>query len=682
MKISIEWLKEYVDVPEDLERLKQDLSMIGLVVESVTTLEAVTVLELEVTSNRPDCLSHIGIAREIAALYDRPLRHPAVCLNLQCREDPVPFTVEIADPDLCPRYLGVVLDQIRVKPSPCWMQQRLESAGVRPVNNIVDATNYVLLEMGHPLHAFDFARLRRGKVVVARAADGQKIVTLDGVERQLDGEMLLINDGEGPVAIAGVMGGLHSEISNDTRTVLLECAYFEPASVRRTSKKLGLSTEASYRFERGADWDNTLAATARTCQLIEQLAGGRIAGSLQDVYPRRKEPVRITLQRRHAESLMGVSLTDEFVEATLGRLHFQLARTGEGAWQVTCPSYRPDMELEADLIEELARYYGYQNIPTTIPRNQSAGIASPAHQFESATRGILLGFGYTEAVNLSFEGESEHRRFPPLAGGRVALRNPLTEDTQFMRTTLAAGLVRSAKHNFNHGIRQVKLFEIGRVYCLGADGIPLEKDALGILGTGDDARPSWTHSSGNYDFFQLKGIVSGLFRGMRSAPADTLPTAEVPWLNPADAAALIVQGSCVGFLGSLHPELAEEYKLKQTIYLAEIDFRRLCEHVFCPASYVALPRYPPVERDFSIVVPRSLTYGEICGGISGLGIAELAHIELIDVYEGEKIPAGKLGMTLRLTFQDRERTLTVDRVQGFGDNIVNFLRVTYGAELR
>ncbi len=682
MKISIDWLKEYLDVPESPEKLQADLTLSGLVVESITRMGNDVVLEIEVTSNRPDCLSHVGVARELSALYQRPLRFPAARKRLRIPAERIPFSIEIRDPDLCPRYVGIVLDNVRLGPSPDWMQKRLEAAGMRPLNNIVDITNYVLLELGHPLHAFDFAALREGRIVVSRAGEGQKITTLDGIDRQLDSEMLLINDGRGPVAIAGVMGGLHSEISLSTTTVLLECAYFRPSSVRRTSKKLGLSTEASYRFERGADWDGTVPAIARTCQLIAELAGGRIAGSVQDVYPNVIPPVQIDLQRRHAESLLGVSLEDSFIESTLARLNFKLKRKGKSAWIVTCPTYRADMELEADLVEEIARFHGYQNIPTTIPASKSAGVPAPGSFCESAARRILLGMGYCEAVNLSFAAEQEHLEFPPLAGERVAVKNPLTEDTQYMRTTVAAGLVKATRNNFNHDNREVRLFEIGRVYHRGPGGAPVEKKMLGIAGTGSYSGLNWVQSEEVYDFFHIKGMVELLLQGMRCQAPEIAGVAEAPWLNPADGSYVSVGGERIGVVGSLHPDLAEKYKIRQSVYLAELDFETLCSLAFAPVKFEALARFPSVERDLSIVVDAGTSYAEVCSGIGSLGMTELVRINLIDVYTGEKIPAGKVSLTLRFIFQDRERTLTVDRIQGFSDNIFTFLKNSFGAQLR
>lgn len=682
MKISIDWLKDYIELPESAQKLRDDLTSAGLVVEAISSCGGDEVLEIEVTANRPDCLNHFGVARELAALYKRPLRLPPARSSMRLRVEKIPYSIEIRDPQLCPRYCGLVLDGVRVESSPGWMQKRLEACGMRPINNIVDITNYVLLEIGHPLHAFDFDLLNGGRIIVARAADGQKIVTLDGLERPLDAEMLLINDGAGPVAIAGVMGGLHSEISLKTERVLLECAYFSPPSIRRTSKRLGLSTEASYRFERGVDWDGTVAAIGRTARLICEHAGGRLAGSLQDVHPGKLEPVRIELRRDRAEKLLGVRLEDDFVEATLKRLNFRLQRRGKGRWSVTCPTYRADMELEADLIEELARFFGYQNIPTTMPAARIAGTPSPESAYETAARRSLMGLGYSEAVHLSFAGSRELSQFRIPDVDAPEISNPLTEDTQFLRTTLAPGLVASVRRNFNYDTYRVRLFEIGKVFRKGADGLPVERRALGIVGTGGFAGFNWHHPSEGYDFFHLKGAVSGMLSVLRSEEFLVVPGTELPWLNPAESASLIVGGQQVGALGSLHPALQEDYKLRQAVYLAEIDFEGLCPHLFSPVRYEPMPKFPRVERDLCVVLDRGVRYEDVKAGILGLGLGQLTEIDLIDVYEGAGIPADKISITLRLVFLDRERTLTIDRIQSFGDNVLAFLQNSFGAQLR
>ena len=682
MKISIDWLKDHIELTESPQKLRDDLTMAGLVVEGISACDEDTVLEIEVTANRPDCLNHVGVARELAALYGRSLRLPPALPRLRLRAEKIPYSIEIRDPQLCPRYCGLVLDGIRVESSPGWMQKRLEACAMRPINNIVDITNYVLLEIGHPLHAFDFDLLSGGRIIVSRAANGQKIVTLDGLERMLDPEMLLINDGAGPVAIAGVMGGLHSEISLNTRRVLLECAYFSPPSIRRTSKRLGLSTEASYRFERGVDWDRTVAAIGRTAQLIGEHAGGRLAGSLQDVHPGKLEPVRIELGREHAENLLGVRLEDGFIEATLKRLNFRLQRRGKGRWLVTCPTYRADMELEADLIEELARFFGYQNIPTTMPAARTAGSPSPVFAHETAARRSLMGLGYSEAVHLSFAGGRELAQFRVPGADAPEIRNPLTEETRFLRTALAPGLVASVKRNFNHDTYRVRLFEIGKVFRKGADGLPVERRALGIVGTGGFTGFNWHHPSEEYDFFHLKGAVTSMLSAMRSEDFRVVPGVGLSWLNPADSATLEVGGQEVGTLGSLHPGLQDEYKLRQAVYLAEIDFEALCPRLFSPVRYEPMPRYPRVERDLCVVLDRSVRYEEVRAGILGLGLQQLTEIDLIDVYDGSGIPPNKVSVTLRFVFLDRERTLTIDRIQTFSDNVLAFLRESFGAQLR
>ena len=682
MKISVEWLNEYVDVPESPARLKADLSMQGLLVEDIVESGGTHVLDIEITSNRPDCLSHVGIAREIAAMYNRRIKMPLVDENLSIKNDMVPFDIEIADADLCPRYVGLVMDQVKVGPSPEWVQKRLEAAGMRPLNNIVDITNYVLLEMGHPMHAFDFDVLRGGKITVKRSSPGALFTTLDGVERKLDGDMLMINDGEGPVAVGGVMGGLDSEITPGTTRVLLEAAYFQPASIRRTARRLGLSTEASYRFERGTDWNNLVRSIARASYLIRQLAGGRVAGSLKDVYPVRKEHVRIELSGKRASALLGVKLADDFIETTLDRLGFAMEKTGEGNWMVSCPSFRADMELEADLIEELARFHGYDNIPMTYPPSSTAGSHSPVYTLEGTIRETLCVYGHFEAVNLSFASESDHTDFAPLSGGRVAVRNPLTEDTRYMRTTLVAGLARAAKRNFNFSRYNARLFEIGKTYSPGDSNSPSERNMLGILGTGGFYDSNWLNSEPVYTFYHLKGLIEALLQRLRIRNYVIEPLQGVSWLSTENAARVRIGDETVGVMGTLSPALEEKYKLRQPVQLAEIDLEKIAAMAFAPITFEALPKLPAAERDLSVVVAKDTAFQAMRAGIEELGIAELTDIRLIDVYEGEKIPEGKISLTLKLIFLDREKTLTIERIQEFINVVMAFLNGNYGAELR
>jgi phenylalanyl-tRNA synthetase beta chain len=375
-------------------------------------------------------------------------------------------------------------------------------------------------------------------------------------------------------------------------------------------------------------------------------------------------------------------MTNEFIESTLQSLNFKLERKGKDVWVVTCPTFRADMELEADLIEELARFHGYQNIPATLPPSKVVGNHSPIYRIENAVRGIMLGLGYSEAVNLSFAYESDHSEFRMPRSERVAIRNPLTEDTQFMRATLAPGLVRSAKRNFNYDQRIVRLFEIGKVYRAGPDGSPQERNILGILGAGGFTDQNWKNPAAGFDFFHLRGTVEALLRSVKVPSYEVESTNEISWLNATDAAMLKIGEEMAGVLGSLSASLEEKYKLRQPVYLAEIEFDCVARHAFAPFSCQALPKYPSSERDISIVISRDLSYKTIHGDLMGLQIPELVAMSLIDVYEGEKIPPGKVSLTLRLTFQDREKTLTVDRVQAFVDTILSRLSRNYAAGLR
>jgi phenylalanyl-tRNA synthetase beta chain len=415
---------------------------------------------------------------------------------------------------------------------------------------------------------------------------------------------------------------------------------------------------------------------------MRRFAHGRIAGSVQDVYPAPIAPAVIELSAEHAGDLLGVDLTPRFIQTTLKRLDFKPVRQGKGSWLVQCPTYRADMELEADLIEEIARFHGYQNIPATVPAGMTVGEPSLWYPYERSVRAILLGMGYSECINLSFANQLENRCFPLAEGLPLQIRNPLTEDTQFMRGWLAPGLTRSAKQNFNHNQRSVRLFEVGKRFRRAEDGAVVERDSLGILGTGSLSSPNWLGATAEYDFFQLKGTVMALLSGLRCAPAEILPIARIHWLDEAACAAIVIGDRRMGLLGRLHPDLEEEFKLKQAVYIAEIDFQELYKHVFSPVRFEPLPRFPSVERDISIVVSNEFSYHSLRQGILELKVPELSALDLIDVYEGGQIPAGRVSMTLRLTFMDREGTLTVDRVQGFSDNIRSYLRDHFGAENR
>jgi phenylalanyl-tRNA synthetase beta chain len=412
------------------------------------------------------------------------------------------------------------------------------------------------------------------------------------------------------------------------------------------------------------------------------LAGGHIAGSIQDVYPQKKDPVRIALDQGKIAALLGVDFTCEFIESTLNRLGFVTEKSGANGWIVSCPTFRADMEQDADLIEELARFYGYQNIPTTIPSSKTVGQHSPVFVLENAIRETLCGYGHHEAVNLSFAAEVDHVEFPSLQGGRVQVRNPLTEDTQYMRTSLAAGLVHSAKRNFNFGQNCVHLFEIGKVYYQGPKERPCERSVLGILGSGGLSDPNWINRESEYSFFHMKGLIEALMQKLRVHAYEIVPADGIDWLSSSNASFIKIGQEILGFFGSLSLPLEDKYKLRQPVFLAEIDLEKIALQAFAPITYEALAKLPSAERDLSVVVNKNVTFQSIHAGILGLQIPELIEIKLVDVYEGEKIPDGKVSLTFRLTFLDREKTLTIDRVQNFINTVLSFLNTSYGAGLR
>ena len=461
MKICLSWLKEFVTADEPPARLAADLSMLGLPVDAVDAAGPDTVLELDITANRPDCLNHLGVARELAVLYREPLRPPRA--ELADPGLPAP-AIEIQDPDLCARYCGLVITGVKVAPSPAWLQERLQRIGQRPINNIVDITNYVLLELGHPLHAFDLRKLKGGRIVVRRARPGESIETLDGRLRELEPEMLVIADREDAVAVAGVMGGAHSEVDDATTDILIESAWFLPASIRKTSRRLGLSTEASYRFERGADLQVPPLALRRAARLILELAGGSGVSAVTDAYPAPWQAPEIGLRARQVGRLIGVEIPPAFVADVLGRLGCDV-RPADGGWTVRPPSHRPDLAIEADLIEELARFHGYNRLPSTLPLVDGNPVERRLAREKLAARRFLQEAGFQEIVTTSFTGEAKDGQFLFPAGGELLrLDNPLDEAEPFLRRGLLGGLVTALKLNENDYNAEAQLFELSAVY--------------------------------------------------------------------------------------------------------------------------------------------------------------------------------------------------------------------------
>ena len=706
MNISYNWLRELSDVALEPAELARRMTMIGLAVDSVEEAGDDFILDFDLTSNRPDCLSHLGLAREAAALAGGRVNPPALTASAVGGRAEAYAAVEILDPDLCPRYAARVVRGVKIGPSPSWLAERLQAIGQRPINNVADITNYVMHEQGQPLHAFDLATLTEHRIVVRRARLGEKLKTLDGVERVLDAEMLVIADAARAVALAGVMGGEETEISEATTDVLIESAYFSPASVRRTSKVLGLQTEASYRFERGTDYEGVRRAQDRCVALICDLAGGTATEDAIDVYPRPIEPRNVSLRPRRVEALTGLRVPSDDCVRILNALGFE-TRGGQDASDAvrdskadgldapttySVPSWRMDVALEEDLVEEVARHFGYDKIADTLPSSGASGEYLEGEARRRAARLALVSLGFDEAISFSFiepahDGQLE--LLPGLASQTedaadafVTLVNPIVEGWTRMRATLLPGLLGAARHNFNHGTRDLSLFEMGRVFAAGreADGLPLEEAALALLLTGVvEAR--WDAAPREADFYDLKGALEAAVGAMNLPPLE-FKAAGVPHLREGQAARVHLGGDAVGSVGRLSEEIAASYKFRQPVYVAEVSLGALLRAEGVPARYATLARYPSVVRDASLVVDRAVPFAEMRRAVLDLGIAECRGVTLVDVYEGANMPAGKRSVTLRAEYRADDRTLRDEDVDAMHARAVGSLESDFGAQLR
>lgn len=647
-----------------------------------------TVLDLSITPNRPDCLCVIGIAREIAALTGEPLRYPNLTLTDGGDEIEQRTSVTLYDADLCPRYVARLIEGVTIGPSPHWMRSRLEKVGIRPINNVVDVTNYVMMEYGQPLHAFDFELLEEGRIVVRRARRGETFVTLDGVERVLDEEMLVICDGVKPVAIAGVMGGLNSEIRTQTRSVLLESAYFLPRNNRQTSKKLGLETEASYRFGRGIDHGGCLKAANRAAALIQQLSGGRIIEGALDVYPQPIHPARISLSLPNVNRILGMEIPAQKVTTYLKRLEMEVQEEGGGKWVVIPPTFRSDLEREIDLIEELARLEGYEKIPVTLPSGppSSEGL-DQGLVLEQRAKDILLQHGYYEVITYSFTSPSslDGLNLPPDDPRRefLPLLNPLSQETSVLRTSLIPGLIEVARHNLSHQNRNLKLFELKKVYLQEkGEKLPREVKYLAGLAMGMSHEPHWASSVREIDFYDLKGCLEDLFVSLQIRGISFQRAEGVPYLHPGKASTILLMGEAIGVVGEIHPETLTYYDLPLKAYLFEIDFDRMVKGVGEKKRFQPLPKFPSVFRDLSLVVEEDLEVGEVEQAIRSLEEPFIGEIKLFDLYRGAPIPQGKKSISYRIRYQASDRTLTDEEVNRAHEKVIMRLKEIFKAELR
>jgi len=646
------------------------------------------ILDLELTPNRGDCLSVINVARELKALTGAKLRLPEVALPWELDEPTEDLVkVRIEATDLCRRYACRIMRNVKIGHSPSWMQYRLRSAGIRPINNIVDVTNYVMLEFGQPLHAFDYDQLKGKEIIVRRARSGEKMVSLDGETRHLSPEMLVIADSEEPVALAGVMGGLSSEVTAETRTVLLESAWFDPLSVRRTASRLDLRSESSQRFEKGINPEGVIPALNRAAQLIQQFGAGEPTTGVVDEYPCPAVPHSIRLRISRTNRILGTQLSRAEISEIMTKLDFPCEICGQDALLISIPPYRVDITGEVDLIEEVARIYGYDRIPTTSPVGVLAALGRErAFSLKDFTAEAMVDFGLDEVISYSFIGESafDKLRFPADSSLRKVLqiKNPLREDQSVMRTTLLPGLLDVISYNCHHKLMDLGFFEVGAVFIPSqGNELPDERLHLGIAACGK-IQDGWQKNDQERDFYYLKGIVDEFLALARVGELSFEPYTAMPTLHPGRAALITAGGQKLGFLGELHPDVLAAYELPSRVVVCEIDLEKLRPLMNLQLIYQTIPRYPGVTRDLAVIVPVSVPAVHVQDLIFRAGGELLRECRLFDVYQGEQVPDGYRSLAYSLLFQSLERTLTDEEVAEIHSNILKTLEQELGARLR
>ena len=679
MKVPLSWIREFVDIQASAEDIGTLMGVRGLALEGLEPHGDDVVMDFDVTANRPDLLSVIGIAREIATAFKVPLLYPPQSGHHAAWKPDQSIPITIEEPDLCGRYIGATAD-VTVGPSPKWMQDRLQACGVRPISNLVDITNYVMLELGQPMHAFDLDKMRGGKVIVRRARPGEAMTTLDGKARRLSPDMLVIADADNAEDIGGVMGGANSEITTQTRRVVFEAAYFAPGQIRTTSRALGLKTEASTRFERGMDRTAPPRAMTRALELLQTIGAGQPTGAITDVYPRPHQPKTVALEKAPISGLLGMDVPDADVSRILAALGFEVQSASapmpdsagptarHGGWKVTSPPWRIDIHRQVDLIEEVGRHHGFEHLPATFPGVEQAPPPSDARiARDRRIRTALLGMGFSESITFAF---IEAAAAEPYLGGSatVAIANPLSEKFVAMRPSLLPGLVDAVSRNLRHGRADVRLFEIGTRFSPRG-----ETRGAGFSWTGLATPDHWSGERRPVDFFDIKGVVEQLCALMQVRPA--FAEIETPYLVTGRAASLVVNDQVIGVFGQLAPAIADARELPaDEVFVGEIDLDALT--AASPAETLRtspLPRYPSVVRDVSILVADTLSAATVRGTIRSAAPETLLDVREFDRYQGKGVPDGKVSLSFRMTFQSRERTLTDEEVQAAMQRIIDAL---------
>ena len=686
MNISYKWLKELIDIDLDPETLAEKLTLVGLELDGMRTVGDDHIFDIEVTSNRGDCLSHLGVAREISAFSNKDIRFPESLAD-EPHVEPTDL-VRIEDPDLCRRFTARTIKNVNIGPSPAWLVKRLEAIGERSINNVADITNYVMHELGQPMHAFDLRKLAGNSIVVRRAKSGETITTLDEIERKLNSSMLMICDQEKPVAVGGVMGGLDSGITEETSEVLLEVAYFKRDSIRQTSRDLNLSSEASYHFERGVDIDNLTRASNRAARLICELAAGT-AEDFVDVYPVSVEPIDIAAPNLTSEvtRLSGLEVGEDEIRRILNRLG--LETSDNKTFRV--PTWRHDMTIDEDLVEEVVRIHGYDRVGEELPSALSSGEYQPNETRKRNLRRALTNMGFDEALSYSFIDERHDSIFdfvPSLMDSEasekfISIKDPIIEGSTRMRPSLISGLLDAVKVNFNHQNRNVKLFEIGKVFAKSHNekGLPTEQELMGIVITGNETHANKAFMTRPLDFFDIKGAVETTLTTANARPFD-YKAVRVRHLQEGQSAELVFAGNTVGFVGRLSDEIISSYKFKQPVYVAEFDLETVLESGEVPSNYVPLPLFPGISRDISLIAERNISYATIESEIRQMGFELCRNVEFVDVFEGKGMKDNERSITIRLEYRSNERTLTEEEVEKVHHSILDNLGVNLGIKQR
>jgi phenylalanyl-tRNA synthetase beta chain len=679
MRISINWLKDFIDVDLSASQLMDALNSIGMLVDSWEEAGEDIILELETYANRPDTLGHIGVARELSVALNLPLKDLDLPLPELDENSADNIDIEIYDNDLCPRYCGIVVKGVSVGPSPEWLTDKIEAMGLSPINNVVDVSNYVLFATAQPIHMFDISKLAGRKIIVRRAKKGESFRSLEGVDVSLSPDMLVIADEQKPVALAGVIGGENSAVTETSRDVLIECAHFDPVSVRKTGKKTGIQTDANYRFERGSDISFPPKAALMAASLLSEF-GGKAAKGIVDVYPKPRKNKTVMLRQRRVSELLGVDIEASFIVETLSKLEFELENKQQGVWQVQVPFFRIDIEREADLIEEIARFYGYENIPSLFPPlTAMEPPPDPKKQQILRFRHALFHYGFDEVVNWGFADPENQEKFQ---SGRkaITIRNPISTKASLLRTMLFEGLLENVAWNLNRGADGIHIFEVGNIY-FWEDNACSEQLSLGIVTAGYLGMNSWQEPRITTDFFHIKGACETILSLLRYEPVVFSP-GQHPSLEKESALSILLKGKKVGCIGSLRKDICTAFSIKEPVWAAELNLSGIFQKQPRPFEYIPVVKYPKIVRDISFIADQKISYQEIKQTLKALSIPNLERFELYDRFTGASIPKGKVSLSFRFLYHHPQRTLLAEEVDGSQEKIFNSLSSKFGFQLR